>query len=34
MWASVIHEKMKEKPKGMDGKIKIPVRIYIYDPFF
>jgi hypothetical protein len=31
MWASVIHKKMKEKPKGMDGKIKIPVRKkYIY----
>jgi len=23
-------KKMKEKPKGMDGKIKIPIRIYIY----
>ena len=31
MWASVIHEKkMKEKPKGMDEKIKIPVIKYIY----
>jgi len=27
-------KKMKEKPKGMDGKIKIPSEIYIYTPFF